>query len=169
MIHYFSAKNADREHQFEIDTCWELFRELNLAGDLRGNILPITPGQPRFHASAHYLVGREGEVIRLVEDKWRAYHAGRSEMHGKPNCNRFTIGIELIATNHSGFTEEQYEACARLVSRYCATHAIPLKNVLGHEHVAPGRKFDPGPLFRWEQLFQLVTASLPPAATGQVL
>ena len=30
--------------------------------------------------------------------------------------------------------------------------AIPMSRILGHEHVAPGRKADPGPKFDWARL-----------------
>ena len=33
---------------------------------------------------------------------------------------------------------------------------LPSLPVTGHEHIAPGRKTDPGPYFDWEKLFQSI-------------
>ncbi len=110
--------------------------------------------------SAHYLISRDGEIWRLVDEEKRAWHAGVSKMpfseDGRENVNHFSIGIELIATEESGFTDLQYEALTRLTLEIIQRH--PIKSILGHEHVAPGRKVDPGPLFDWARYRSSVEA-----------
>ena len=98
--------------------------------------------------SSHFFIRRDGRVMQYVSANDRAWHAGRSVFRGREKCNDYSIGVELEGTDDSGFEPAQYEALAALTlalqSRY------PLTDVQGHEHIAPGRKTDPGPLFDWE-------------------
>ncbi len=100
--------------------------------------------------SAHFLIRRTGEVVQFVACDQRAWHAGRSHWAGRDNCNDFSIGIELEGLEGGLFDPAQYSAlvdlCQRLARRY------PIRSVAGHEHVAPGRKADPGAGFDWALL-----------------
>jgi N-acetylmuramoyl-L-alanine amidase len=99
--------------------------------------------------SAHYLVGRDGRTVQLVEEQEAAWHAGRSAMDprrkppGEPNVNDFSLGIELVGTADSGFTDRQLAALYALLERLVATYGILPERVVGHAHIAPGRKQDP--------------------------
>ena len=99
--------------------------------------------------SAHYLVGRDGRVVQMVDEKDTAWHAGRSAMYPhelpprEPNVNDFSVGIELVGTQDSGFTDRQLASLYELVAQLVARHKIPPERVVGHLHVAPGRKIDP--------------------------
>lgn len=97
--------------------------------------------------SAHFLIRRNGEVVQFVSANHRAWHAGASNFCGQERCNDFSIGIELEGTDDQPFENAQYEALAALTM--ALEVAYPLKNVTGHEHIAPGRKTDPGPFFDW--------------------
>src|SRR5450830_2148278 len=97
--------------------------------------------------SAHFLIRRDGEVVQFVSANARAWHAGVSSFHGRERCNDFSIGIELEGTDVAPFTDLQYQVLATLTA---ALHRrYPLTDVAGHEHIAPGRKTDPGPFFDW--------------------
>jgi AmpD protein len=97
--------------------------------------------------SSHFFVRRDGRVIQYVSANDKAWHAGRSEFNGRGQCNDFSIGVELEGTDSTPFTAGQYQALAELT---VALHnRYPLTDVQGHEHIAPGRKTDPGPLFDW--------------------
>lgn len=99
--------------------------------------------------SAHFLIRRHGEVLQFVSANDRAWHAGVSTFGGRERCNDFSIGIELEGTDFEPFEAAQYDALAALTQ---ALHArYPLTDVAGHEHIAPGRKTDPGPFFDWER------------------
>ena len=50
---------------------------------------------PAARASAHLVIGRDGEVVQLVAFNKKAWHAGRSEWDGRRGVNEFSIGIEL--------------------------------------------------------------------------
>lgn len=112
--------------------------------------------------SAHFLVRRDGVVMQFVSTHDRAWHAGLSSFVGRERCNDFSIGIELEGTDFEPFTTLQYEMLAVL------THALRtgyrLTDVAGHEHIAPGRKTDPGPFFDWacyQRLLRLHESSTP--------
>lgn len=100
--------------------------------------------------SAHFYIRRNGELWQFVSGDDRAWHAGRSHYRGRDNCNDDSIGVELEGLEGDTFEPAQYEAlatlCQALAQRY------PIAHVAGHEHVAPGRKQDPGPGFDWPRL-----------------
>ncbi len=97
--------------------------------------------------SAHFLIRRDGSIVQFVATTGRAWHAGVSQFAGRERCNDFSIGIEVEGTDHGPFTDDQYASLARLSDALRARH--PLSDVRGHEHIAPGRKTDPGPYFDW--------------------
>ncbi|GIZ50978.1 1,6-anhydro-N-acetylmuramyl-L-alanine amidase AmpD [Noviherbaspirillum aridicola] len=97
--------------------------------------------------SAHFLIRRDGEVMQFVAAGNRAWHAGLSSFRGRERCNDFSIGIELEGTDFEAFEDAQYAALADLTAALLERY--PLTAVTGHEHIAPGRKTDPGPHFDW--------------------
>lgn len=105
--------------------------------------------------SAHFLVRRDGELVQFVSCDARAWHAGASVWHGRSECNDFSIGIELEGLEGERFDASQYVALAVLIDALAARY--PIAAVVGHEHVAPGRKNDPGPGFDWVRLRCMVT------------
>jgi len=100
--------------------------------------------------SAHFLVRRDGAVLQFVPIDQRAWHAGRSSWAGRAEANDWSIGIELEGLEGDTFEPAQYDALARLLPAIDRVRAV--RHVVGHEHVAPGRKIDPGPGFDWMRL-----------------
>lgn len=100
--------------------------------------------------SAHFFVRRIGEVVQFVSCDQRAWHAGASHWRGRDNCNDWSIGIELEGLEGERFERAQYRALIRLLHALRACY--PLNEVVGHEHVAPGRKADPGARFEWPRV-----------------
>ena len=138
--------------------------------------------------SAHYIVGIDGEVRRIVREVNRAWHAGQSAWNGKDQVNHFSIGIELVNFGWgdaiaagklrrtqdaelvyadaapvtviddrpasqgfvwAAYPEAQLAALLPLIKEVIKRNEIDPTQVIGHEHVAPGRKRDPGPAFPW--------------------
>ncbi len=100
--------------------------------------------------SAHFFIARTGCLWQFVDCDQRAWHAGASSYQGRSNCNDYSVGIELEGLEGGPFEPAQYEVlaglCRDLGGRY------PITGVAGHEHVAPGRKHDPGAGFDWARL-----------------
>lgn len=118
--------------------------------------------------SSHFFIRRDGRVIQYVAADARAWHAGRSAFAGRAACNDFSIGVELEGTDSTPFTAAQYDALAALT--LALQQRYPLSDVQGHEHIAPGRKTDPGPLFRWDKYKERHAALLKEkAVAGQVV
>lgn len=111
---------------------------------------------PQAQVSAHYVVGEDGTVWRLVPESERAWHAGVAWWAGETDINSRSIGIELSNPGHSHgyrrFPEAQMAAVESLCLEILARHPIPASRVLGHSDVSPGRKIDPGHLFDWRRL-----------------
>ena len=111
---------------------------------------------PAAKVSAHYVVGEDGQVWRLVDESQRTWHAGVSSWRGRSDINGASIGIELVNPGHEfgyrAFPEAQIEALEELARDILARHPIPARQVLGHSDVAPLRKEDPGELFPWQRL-----------------
>jgi AmpD protein len=104
--------------------------------------------------SSHFFIRRDGRVIQYVSADERAWHAGGSSFRGREKCNDYSIGVELEGTDDTPFEPVQYDALAALTLALQARY--PLADVRGHEHIAPGRKTDPGPLFDWERYQKLL-------------
>jgi len=104
--------------------------------------------------SSHFLIRRGGVVQQFVSCDERAWHAGVSAWRGRENCNDFSVGIELEGLEGLGFESAQYAALARVLN--ALARAYPIDAVAGHEHVAPGRKRDPGEGFDWRRLMAML-------------
>jgi len=100
--------------------------------------------------SSHFFVRRDGELLQFVALGARAWHAGDSRWRGRDNCNNHSVGIELEGLEGDHFEPAQYATLARLCAAI-ATH-LPIAHIAGHEHIAPGRKHDPGAGFDWAAL-----------------
>lgn len=103
--------------------------------------------------SSHLWIRRDGKVIQFVPFHLRAWHAGVSSFQGRENCNDFSVGIELEGTDILEYTELQYKALRDIIRILKTTYpAITDNRITGHSDIAPGRKTDPGPSFRWDFL-----------------
>jgi N-acetyl-anhydromuramyl-L-alanine amidase AmpD len=113
------------------------------------------------YASAHYLIGREGELTRLVNEETHiAYHAGISSFwhplkrKWMESCNSYFIGIELIGDgNIHSYSFAQYQRLIEVCQYLKIKYKIQSNMIIGHEMVAPSRKNDPGELFDWLYFF----------------
>ena len=111
---------------------------------------PYYQGIRGIQVSAHFFIRRDGTLIQFVPCTLRAWHAGVSNWQSRECCNDFSIGIELEGTDDLPFTEAQYATLAPLVQ--LLKQAYPIRSVVGHSDIAPGRKTDPGPHFAWQRL-----------------
>ena len=109
---------------------------------------------PQLEVSAHYLVGRDGRIVQLVDEERRAWHAGASYWGGTRDVNSASIGIELDNNGYEPFPAPQIEALLALLADLRTRYNIPAANVVGHSDVALSRKVDPGPWFPWRTLAQ---------------
>ena len=100
--------------------------------------------------SAHFVVRRDGRMLQFVPCDGRAWHAGASSWRGRERCNDRSLGIELEGLEGERFDDAQYRSLARLLG--ALRRRYPIVDIVGHEHVAPGRKADPGPGFDWRRL-----------------
>lgn len=120
---------------------------------------PYFEGIASLRVSAHLFIRRTGEAFQYVPFHKRAWHAGASAFEGRPKCNDYAIGIELEGCDDRPYTDVQYlrlvEALRALRRHY---PKITPQRIVGHCHVAPGRKTDPGPLFQWERLRAMLEA-----------
>jgi len=105
---------------------------------------------PDAKVSAHYVIARNGEVFQFETITAKLWHAGDSTWQGCKWCNGYSIGYEICGTYESGFTEEQYDSLRQLLLKDVESTAID--SIVGHEHIAPGRKIDPGPNFDWDRV-----------------
>ena len=126
---------------------------------------PYFEGIRGLQVSAHFFIARSGALWQFVGCDDRAWHAGQSTYRGRDNCNDDSIGIEMEGLEGAAFEVAQYETlasvCAALLTAY------PIAHLAGHEHVAAGRKQDPGPGFEWSRLQQ--TLGMPSQYFPEVL
>jgi AmpD protein len=90
---------------------------------------------------------------------------GVSNYQGRERCNDFSIGIEIEGTDFETFTEAQYQQLEQLLPALVAAYpTLSRQHITGHEHIAPGRKTDPGPFFDWQRLSKTLGVMLPACA-----
>ena len=111
---------------------------------------------PAAKVSCHYLIAEDGQVVRMVQEDRRAWHAGRSYWRGIDDVNSASIGIELVNPGHEHgyrpFPEEQMASLMPLLAAIVGRQRVTRGNIVGHSDIAPTRKQDPGELFDWERL-----------------
>lgn len=107
--------------------------------------------------SAHLLILRTGEVIQFVNFNDRSWHAGRSSYLAQPECNDYSIGIELEGSDDLPFETEQYQSLVAVIQLLRQAYPKIQNHIAGHSDIAPKRKTDPGPCFDWPLLRQLLS------------
>lgn len=116
---------------------------------LQADLHPYFQTISGLRVSAHFLIDRRGSLSQFVSCRQRAWHAGASRWDGRERCNDFSIGVELEGCDTEAFTDAQYLTLRRLVETL--REEFPLREILGHSDIAPGRKTDPGPFFDWSR------------------
>lgn len=119
------------------------------------------------YASAHFMIGRDGECVQMVDpDLDQSFHAGQSEFwhplerKWMPWVNQFGIGIELLGDGNLqdfAYSLAQYDKCARLCAELLKRYST-IQFMVGHEMISPGRKVDPGKAFDWRHFQSMVWA-----------
>ncbi|HIP07275.1 MAG TPA: 1,6-anhydro-N-acetylmuramyl-L-alanine amidase AmpD [Mariprofundaceae bacterium] len=100
--------------------------------------------------SSHFVVARDGSITQFVPTEKRAWHAGKSSWENRENCNDYSIGIEMIGDERQPFTRKQYTETARLCRTLITQYPIIDKTrIVGHQDIAPTRKWDPGKQWDW--------------------
>jgi len=127
--------------------------------------LAILRGQTEYDASCHYMIAEDGRIFYLVDEKNRAWHAGKSFWGGEADMNSHSIGIEMVSVSKSAkfddnvYTPEQLDALAELIADIKTRYDIPDWHILGHRDIAPiyrdtepHYRYDPGVSFPWREL-----------------
>jgi AmpD protein len=124
---------------------------------LDGSAHPYFKQIQGLEVSAHFYIRRTGEIWQFVSCDDRAWHAGASHYRGRDNCNDDSVGVELEGVEGGNFETSQYEAMAALLPALIQRY--PIQHLAGHEHIAPGRKADPGAGFDWTLLQKILALS----------
>jgi len=122
---------------------------------LNANLHPYFKEISHLKVSSHVYIRRDGQIQQFVPFNLRAWHAGASCYQNEQRCNDFSIGIELEGTDDCHYEPIQYAVLIDLLKVLLESYPDTQKNpIVGHQHIAPGRKTDPGPFFDWQQLKQ---------------
>jgi len=120
----------------------------------RESIKRLTDKKSR--VSAHYLIIKEGNLIKMVSENKIAWHAGKSKWKDSVNLNNQSIGVELVNKGHKfgyeNFSKKQIAKLVLLSKFLIKKYRIKESNILGHSDIAPIRKMDPGEKFPWHTL-----------------
>lgn len=144
----FGFEKSARKAQ-DIDTV-VLHSSFNNQGGDRYSVEKVISIWERYGVAPHFVIDRKGNIVQLVSEHDIAYHAGVSEMKdGRKNVNDFSLGVEILNAEDDTYTEAQYTAVNNLVAHLKKTY--PIKHVVGHDDIAPGRKTDPWN-FDWKKL-----------------
>ncbi len=102
--------------------------------------------------SAHYVIGKDGRVVQMLNDYLRSWHAGRSKWGNVTDMNSISLGIELDNNGREPFPDLQINALITLLDTLKTKYQIPFTNFIGHADIAPTRKDDPSVFFPWKRL-----------------
>ena len=106
--------------------------------------------------SSHYFIKNNGEILNLVPDLYKAWHAGVSTWGKFKSLNNYSIGIEINNPGHDHgyrhFYSKQIFSLIKLLKFLKKKYKIKKHNVLGHSDISPDRKKDPGEKFPWKEL-----------------
>ena len=100
---------------------------------------------PIAQVSAHYNIGKDGRIAQMARDEQRAWHAGKSTWKNVPDCNDYTIGIELVNLNNGTdpYPAVQYQTCVALCKLLVAKYNIKVDDIMGHKDISLSGKTDP--------------------------
>jgi len=115
---------------------------------------PFYPGIAHLKVSSHFFIRRDGKLMQFVPCGLRAWHAGVSSWRGRASCNDYSVGIELEGTDDLAYATAQYRMLARIAR--ALRERYPIRDMVGHSEIAPGRKTDPGAAFDWPLLGRLL-------------
>jgi hypothetical protein len=118
--HQSSRNNIDIDH---------IVIHYTTSRNIEGSINWFKHGSPR--TSAHYIIGRDGALVQMVNDSERAWHAGTSDMNAR------SIGIEHVAAPGDEITPEQSSISIKLIKWLMREYDIGKKNVIPHVCVKP--------------------------------
>lgn len=107
---------------------------------------------PRTKVSSHYVIGRNGEIIQLLNDYVRSWHAGVARWGSIVDMNSCSIGIELDNNGREPFPDAQITSLITVLDTLKSRYLIPTNNFIGHADIAPARKNDPSVFFPWKKL-----------------
>ena len=105
--------------------------------------------------SSHYLISQNGTVYNIVEDKFRAWHAGQAFWQEITDINSISIGIELDYNpkgKNNKFSTKMIYSLKKLIFKLQKNYKINKNGILAHSDIAPFRKLDPGKNFPWHSL-----------------
>ena len=102
--------------------------------------------------SAHYVICKDGTVHHMLNDYFRAWHAGAAKWGNLTDINSSSIGIEIDNNGYETFSDAQVGSLLQLLDTLKRKYAIPAANFIGHADIAPSRKVDPNIHFPWKQL-----------------
>lgn len=106
----------------------------------------------RSQVSAHYVICKDGTVHHLLNDYFRAWHAGVSKWGSVIDVNSSSIGIELDNNGYEPFPDTQINSLLHVLVALKTKYNIPTANFIGHGDIAPTRKNDPNVYFPWKLL-----------------
>ncbi|MEO5334433.1 MAG: 1,6-anhydro-N-acetylmuramyl-L-alanine amidase AmpD [Magnetococcus sp. YQC-5] len=136
-------------------------------GRLNPDAHPAFPAIAGMRVSAHFFIDRNGGLTQYVPVMRRAWHAGVSQWEGRTACNDYSVGVELEGVeagppDKMGFERIQYERLT-VLARTLMTHLLGLtpERIVGHQDIAPGRKWDPGSGFDWVRFHTLLSQARP--------
>lgn len=159
LIHKFKSLNYDKRNNKQISF---LILHYTALPTIEESIKHLCDKKNK--VSCHYLISQKGTIYNLVNEKYRAWHAGQSAWLLEKDLNSRSIGIELdfsINDNNNKFSKLLIESLIYLLKHLKRKYKIDKKNILGHSDIAPYRKIDPGPKFPWKKLYNLDLSYMP--------
>ena len=111
------------------------------------------------NVSSHYYIKYNGDILQLVPELYKAWHAGKSNWKNYSSMNKYSIGIEISNPGHQynykKYTRQQITSLKKLLKYLMKKYNIKRQAILGHSDIAPDRKKDPGEKFPWNELAKI--------------
>lgn len=118
--------------------------------------------------SAHYVIGKEGRVVKTVPVEDIAWHAGTGPIGSGSRFESRVLNANSIGIEHEGYVDDfefpsraQYITTAAMVRLLCSKYDIPIDrdHIVGHQEIK-STKGDPGQNWDWGFFMDLVSQGL---------
>jgi len=164
VVRYCPASTGNYRHQNRSSSKIDYIVIHTVQGSMKSAVNTFASPDIDYPRSAHYTIGKSGEIIKSVSPDMIAWHAGTSPPGSGGKYESYVLNDNSIGIEHAGYVDDpdfptraQYISSAALTRYLCEKYNIPIdrEHIVGHDEIKY-TKGDPGPNWDWGYYLDLV-------------